>query len=154
MPTERVPAVGSMGLLDSGAGRNPTPKAQTFSLWVQKKILTMRASLHISNSMKASEVLKNAAGNSGLRKMSRDDAYRFVKYARYDAALSALDALNIRMALDALEWLLQTSRLDAARHVALRDLKGRKLAIAIDNVMQLADEPTVAAYAEKWKDEV
>jgi len=51
MPTDRVPAVGSMGLLGSGAGRNPTPKAQTFLSGMQNKSLTMRASTHINGDM-------------------------------------------------------------------------------------------------------
>jgi hypothetical protein len=100
--------------------------------------------------MKITPILKEAAGKS-LRGMTIADAYRFVKYSVADGAITAIDALNIRTALDAACWLIETGRLDGARHIALRDMRGAKLARALENVLKSSQEFTVQGFAEQWK---
>jgi hypothetical protein len=113
-------------------------------------LLTIRASTHKFAAMKITPILKEAAGKS-LRGMKIEDAYRFVKYSVADGAITAIDALNIRMALDAAGWLIETGRLDGARHIALRDMRGSKLASALENVLTSSEEATVHGYAQQWR---
>ena len=101
--------------------------------------------------MKISLILRQAAGHN-LRGITVADAYRFVRYAQADGALTAVESLNVRNALHAWEWLLSTGRLAAAAHAALKALSGAKLAATLDKVLANASEPTVAAYAEQWKE--
>lgn len=100
--------------------------------------------------MKLTQLLSEAAGKN-LRGMKIEDAYRFVKYAVADGAITAIDALNIRTALDAACWLMQTGRLDGLRHIALRDMRGARLAKSLESVLKNSQEPTVEAFAAQWR---
>lgn len=117
---------------------------------MRKIMLAIRYAMRNLSTMKLTQLLSEAAGKN-LRGMKIEDAYRFVKYAVADGAITAIDALNIRTALDAACWLMQTGRLDGMRHITLRDMRGARLAKSLESVLKNSQEPTVEAFAAQWR---